>query len=213
MADTRQEILAVARDLLLDGGLTALSMRKVAARCGISAPAIYRHFSDKDALVASAVGEAFGLFMKYLSAALAQAEPLARFRRLSMEYFAFAGEQPRYYQLIFMTNCDDLGYERLDEVTRERGRGTFRMLVDRIAECQREGLFKPGSAERQALFAWSSYHGLVALRLTGNLGPDAPNAQSAQNARQRAQIEGVVTALAQSDVWSTLPAAVPWFAR
>lgn len=205
MSDTQREIMAATRDILLDGGLSALSMRKVAARCGISAPAIYRHFSDKDALVASAVGEAFSLFMKFLSTALAQDDPLARFQRLSSAYFAFAAEQPRYYQLIFMTNCEDLGFSRLDEVTRERGRSTFRLLVDRIAECQRVGLFRPGSAERQALFAWSCYHGLVALRLTDNLRPDVDDDQ----ALQHAQIEGVVTALSRSDVWSALPATAP----
>lgn len=189
--------MEAARDVLLDGGLVGFSMRKVASRCGVSATAIYRHFEDKDALLASVVDEAFAIFAGYLMRGLKAPDPLSRFRGMAEAYFDFATEQARYYQLIFMTNCDDLGLDRVDEASHARRGGTFQMLIDRIEECQRAGIFQPGDSQVQAVFAWSTLHGLAALRSTGNLGiADATFATL-----RSAQIEGVATALKTGCFW------------
>ena len=199
MNDTREQLVLAARDMLLEGGLPALSMRKLGARCGISAAAIYRHFPDKDALLATVVGEAFGIFMTYLAAALAETDPLKRYRAMNRQYFKFASDQPRYYQLMFMADSQALGFDRVDEATKRRAEGTFQMLVDRIAECQREGVFQAGNPIAQATFAWSSLHGLAALSLVGKLGPGAIEAGSPLI---EAQIAGIEIALAQGDFWA-----------
>ena len=88
--------MAAARDLSLEGGLEGLSMRKVAARCGLTATAIHRHFPDKDALLTSTIDAAFGLFTGYLSRALHEREPLERLREMTRQYFAFGREHHRY---------------------------------------------------------------------------------------------------------------------
>ena len=55
---TRQRLLAAALELVEEEGVEALSMRRLAARVGVSATALYRHFADKDELLQHLVDEA-----------------------------------------------------------------------------------------------------------------------------------------------------------
>src|SRR5687768_2852915 len=111
--DTRQHILSEARELFLKKGLSGVSMRAVADGVGVSATALYRHFNDKDALLASLLGEAFGTFGSYLGRCLGGSTPLERFRICGRGYVEFALDHPRDYELMFLTNCDDLGFDHV----------------------------------------------------------------------------------------------------
>ncbi len=168
--DTKTELAHAARDVLLEEGLAGLSMRKVAGLCGISATAIYRHYEDKDALVARAVLEGFRIFGSYLMDALEESTPLKRFRMMGRRYIEFAREHPSDYRLIFMTDCQELGMTHLDEVAKREIGGTFQLLQDRIVECQRAGLFSRGDPRAIAASVWASTHGLSSLIVTGNVG-------------------------------------------
>lgn len=176
--DTKAELVAAARDVLAQQGLSGLSMRKVASSLGLSATAIYRHFDDKDALVAAAVVEGFRTFATYLLDALEEATPEERFRVLLRRYFDFAREHSADYQLIFMTNCSEQGLPRLDEISQREISGTFQMLQDRIAECQAAGIFRPGDARGLAASTWASVHGLASLFLTGQLGSSSEETEA-----------------------------------
>lgn len=169
---TKHELAQAARDLLLETGLSGLSMRKVASACGVSATAIYRHYQDKDELVAQAVLEGFRIFGSYLMDALEQRTPILRFRVLGRRYIDFALENPADYRLIFMTDCRELGMTHLDELSRREISGTFQLLQDRISECQRAGDFAKGNARTLAASVWASTHGLSSLLVTGNLSED-----------------------------------------
>lgn len=201
--DTREQLIVAAGELVRAHGLAGLSMRKVGARCGISAAAIYRHFPDKDALLACLVQEAFGTFMGALLEALTEADALTRFRTMGRQYFRFAVEYPAYYQLIFMTNCDELGLDRVDEATRTQAQGTFRLLMDRVAECQAEGIFQAGDAEAQAAYVWSCLHGAASLYLTGNID-DHQHAVLVE-----AHIASAETALRHGTYWARVRSSCP----
>jgi hypothetical protein len=84
-------------------------------------------------------------------------------------YFDFAEEHSRDYRLIFMTNCADLGMDRLDDEARSRAGGTFQFLVDRIRECMAAGVFAPAGDQATAIVVWSQTHGLASLWLNGQL--------------------------------------------
>ena len=51
--DARRAILDAAEELLVEGGLEGFSMRRLADRCGYTAPTIYHYFRDKPGLIAS----------------------------------------------------------------------------------------------------------------------------------------------------------------
>src|SRR5690348_12065062 len=133
--ETRDRILSESRELLREQGLLGFSMRGVAERVGVTATALYRHFEDKDALLATLLDEGFSTFSTYLMRALSGKTPLERLRRSGVAYLDFALEHPRDYALMFMTPCADLGLETVSESAKARMDGTFVFLVDRIKEC------------------------------------------------------------------------------
>jgi AcrR family transcriptional regulator len=167
--ETRQQILNEAREVFLKEGLARFSMRTVAERVGLSATALYRHFDDKDALLASLLGEAFATFGSYLGRALAGKTPLERLQLAGLAYVDFALEHPRDYELMFLTNCKDLGYKRIFKETDERSRGTFEFLVDRVEDCLKAKVFARRDPRETALYIWSTLHGIVSLWLLGQL--------------------------------------------
>jgi AcrR family transcriptional regulator len=58
--DTRAQLLAAARGLFLESGPAHFSLRESARHVRVSAPAVYRHFDDKGALLFAACTQGFG---------------------------------------------------------------------------------------------------------------------------------------------------------
>jgi AcrR family transcriptional regulator len=169
VTQTREQILTQARELFLAGGLNGFSMRQLAQRVGVTATALYRHFEDKDAVLASVLGEAFATFGSYLGRALGGRTPLERFRLMGEGYIDFALEHPRDYELMFLTNCSELGFKAIRRENDARSQGTFEFLVERVQECVSDGSFPDLPARQLALYAWSSMHGVVSLWLLGQV--------------------------------------------
>jgi AcrR family transcriptional regulator len=169
MTETRERILASARQIYLDEGLRGLSMRKVAADVGISATAIYRHFEDKEAMLIRVVAEGSHQFFQYLSRGLRGKSALERLELSSMAYLDFALDHPSYYRILFMSSQEDVGLERLCSESSENFAPTFQYLVDRVRECISEGVLRAGDPEATALTIWAGCHGLVALRIASHL--------------------------------------------
>ena len=167
--DTRSRILNEARELLLEAGLSGFSMRALAERVGVTATALYRHFDDRDALLASLLDEGFRTFGSYLMRALSGATPLERFRLTGKAYLDFALEHARDYELMFLTNCEDLGLQRLSEEIGQRAQSTFVFLVDRVSECMEAGIFTRAEPRTVAVYVWAQTHGLASLWLVGQL--------------------------------------------
>lgn len=175
MSERKTEILEVTRKLFLEGGLANVSMRKVAAEVGVSATAIYRHYRDKDDLVAEVVIEGHRLLMSRLARALRRPSPRERMLDAGAEYLGFALAQEEYYRVMFMS------WDTLDaqaHAKEQHGESpTFQFLLTRVEEGQAAGVIERGRDPMQvAVFLWSVCHGLAALYLAGGmrqLGEDA----------------------------------------
>ena len=165
--DTKEQLVLAARGLYLEGGLASLSLREVARRVGVSAPAVYRHFDDKEALVAAVCARGFAAFGAFLMRSLAAPTPRARMLAASRMYLAFALTNPQDYQVIFMGAADRIA-PSADHPPGPSGAPTFRFLVDRVRECVAAGVLAPGDEQDIAAMIWAVVHGLVSLRLTGH---------------------------------------------
>ncbi len=168
MSDTKDTILACARDQYLSDGYKGLSMRKIADKAGISATAIYRHFSNKEELFHRLVKKGFSTYTYYLTPALKEKTAELRFKK-TMEYaLDFILEQPKYFELIFvksetkdeLANFDDL---RIDSKI------SFDFYTDRINECIEEGYLKDDNASEVSVLLLASYTGFFALYTSGLL--------------------------------------------
>jgi AcrR family transcriptional regulator len=100
-ADTRELILDAAEELARGQGLGALSMRAIAERTGLSAPAAYRHFAHKEALVGALVDRGFRGFVAGLEAArFGIPDPLERLRATFAYYLSFWTNDPRGFEFM-----------------------------------------------------------------------------------------------------------------
>jgi AcrR family transcriptional regulator len=156
-ADTRRAILDAAEALLAEGGETALSIREVCARVGVTAPTVYHHFRDKQALVDEVVNACFAEFADALDGPDAPTDPVERLRWGFDRYVAYGLEHPAHYQLIFSrsgarpTPAGEMSYGRL------------RRLVLEIDAAGR--LTAPVDEATPAL--WAAMHGCTSLLIAG----------------------------------------------
>lgn len=169
----REQIVEAARDLFLEAGTEGVTMRKVGTRVGISAPAIYRHFRDKDDLLNAVVAEGRRLLASSLFQALDGSTPLDRLRLSGERYLDFAFESPHYYKVFFMS-WDRLSTDvhgRDDERPVEPGAlpPAMQFLFDRVGECIGAGVL-PADVDpfEMVMLLWSQCHGLAAIWVAGN---------------------------------------------
>lgn len=164
----RQALIEAALALVEKEGAAALTLRAAARMAGVTQAAPYRHFADKDALLAAVAEEGFRAMEAAMRRAVdgAGVEPLARFRALGQAYVAFALAHGPHLRVMFGRElADRSGHGSL----REAAQATFRLLVDAIADCQRAGLVRAEDPEELAASAWSMVHGFSTLLLDGQL--------------------------------------------
>src|SRR5690606_30941103 len=91
------------RELFVENGIEATTMRAIAARIDYTPTAIYHHFRDKEALIA----ELCALDFRSLASALRRIgnieDPLERVRRMGLAYAEFGLENRSQYRFMFMT--------------------------------------------------------------------------------------------------------------
>ncbi|HEX6739484.1 MAG TPA: TetR/AcrR family transcriptional regulator [Vicinamibacteria bacterium] len=166
--DLRRALLAQAEALVAEEGLSALTLREVARRSGVSQAAPYRHFPSKLALIAAVAEEGFGEMLARVRRALARAprEHGARLAALSAAYVRFAVDHPARFRVMFGREvAESHGYAGLWNVAQEG----FGLLVGEIVDAQ-EAKVLPGDDPRgPALAAWSATHGLALLLVDGLL--------------------------------------------
>jgi AcrR family transcriptional regulator len=171
MDDLRTRISEAAQELFRSEGLEGVSMRKVAERVGITAPAIYRHYRDKDELLHEIISIGLKILEDYLEPALQADRPYERLRRLIDRYLDFAIEQPQYFEFAFLVPSRNI--HRIAEELQERNWPTFRRAVEQVALCMEQGVFRRDDPLETSILIWATSHGLVSLYRMERFGSDA----------------------------------------
>ena len=164
----RDKILDAARELFVEEGVEAASMRKIAKKIGYSATALYDYFEDKESLLRELCDADFVRFNQSLAkTAGAIADPVERLRALGRAYFAFARQYPSHYRLMFLTpqpvrDPSESGIERGNP-----DQDAYAYLRSTVAEALATGRFREEfrDADLVAQVIWSGAHGLVALHM------------------------------------------------
>jgi AcrR family transcriptional regulator len=99
----KEVLLEAARKLIEQHGPVGFSLTEAARLAGVSPAAPYRHFRDRDALLAEVARTGFDRFAARLDAAWNNGvpTPLAAFDALGRAYLAFAREEPASYAVMF----------------------------------------------------------------------------------------------------------------
>lgn len=163
-AALREEILAAARRLLAEtGSEDAVSVRAVADLVGVSTPAIYMHFADKEALLAEVCNQVFeALDAAMEEAAVDAVDPVDSLRRRGLAYVRFAVANPEHYRLVMMRRpADGESVGASDAMLAE---GAFAHLLAAIARCQEAGLIRADEEPfGLGLVLWAAAHGIASL--------------------------------------------------
>lgn len=170
--DLRNALIQAGLDLLAEGGARELDLRKVARRAGVSHAAPYRHFADKQALIAAITEEGFRLLAEQIQATL-RAVPDSPFEQLlgiARAYVHFAQAHPWLMREMF----SGLTLERETFVSLQMAsEAVYRLYVDVIRRGQEKGTLVDGDPAALAAVLWSMLHGLAMLIIENQMRPYA----------------------------------------
>ena len=161
----RAALVAEGLAALEDSERADVSLRELARRVGVSPNAAYRHFADKDALLAAMAAEGFRRFGAAAAAAqAAPGRPAEQLRAQGRAYVKFARDNPALFKLMFGSFAAS---NRSEELT-QAGELTFEGLRAGVAASTR----LPRDDERvtvATVYAWGLVHVLSHLILDGQL--------------------------------------------
>ena len=190
---TLEEIKSIAWRQIAQFGACALSLRAIAREMEMTAPALYRYFKDRDALVTALIVEAFTSLGNSLIAArdaVLQGDHAGRLMATGMAYREWALAYPQRYTLIFGTPIS--GYQAPSEITVPAAARSLGVLIEVLDDARRadklhlsadylrsnSALLEQieawrGQVASQAdpishylsLVIWSRVHGLVSLEI------------------------------------------------
>jgi AcrR family transcriptional regulator len=152
----REALLEAARLLTAERGPHGFTLAEAARLAGVSPSAPYRHFRDKDALLAELARRGFEIFGARLREAATGRGVREGLAAMGRAYLAFAREHPGYYGAMFLWR-DPTPPEGAND-------GPFATLVAAVARLLPEG---SGQARLLALEVWALSHGLAGLERAG----------------------------------------------
>jgi len=163
--DLGESLLANATEIIREGGVEALSMRKLADRTGVSRTAPYHHFKDKNQLLCAIAEVGFQYQEKSVNQIaddFPELDPLARFEQFVLAYIRFAAQQPETYDLMFGKEIWKVGSPT--EKLKAASKASFRQWTQWIEELQQQGVFTNAEPSlRVAQTCWATLHGLCRL--------------------------------------------------
>jgi AcrR family transcriptional regulator len=169
---TPNEILDAAKALLAGKGERAVTMRAVAARTGITATAIYRHYRDKDELLEELATHGFqSLAERCTKARESSRDPVAQLRRMLVECIEFSLEQPEVVASMFRARRKKA--RRFPADFRKDPGPVFGLAMQQVTACLAAGRLRRGDAFEVTFHLWAHVQGLMSLYRAGRVGSEA----------------------------------------
>jgi AcrR family transcriptional regulator len=163
---TRAEIARAALQLFLDEGYERVSMRRIADAVGYTPGALYAYFRDKDEILYALHVEGFARLRAGIRALDAlNLSPGERMFRLGERYLRFAFENPRLYELMFVTRR--VGQRIREGEQWQVGVDNYEHLRGAVRECMAAGVMPRGDVEAATFAAWSEVHGIATAVIRG----------------------------------------------
>lgn len=161
----RLALLNAAIELIKEVGVEKLSLRGIARTVGVSQTAPYRHFKDKNHLLADVAAQAFTeLSERNRSLIKPDASAMDNIQTVAMDYLQYAIKNPEKYRLLFGNTVQNRrNYPRMIEA----GEESFQILIDQVERGIESGEFISGCSLLLANTLWTQVHGAALLILDG----------------------------------------------
>ena len=165
----REALIQAARELIKEKGPAGFTFADAARSAGVSAAAPYRHFRDREALLADVAREGFQRFEAMLSTGWANGKPdaLTAFNNVGKAYLAFARAEPAYYAAMFESGLPpDLNADL--RAAADRAFAVLRTAADALVALLPAAKRPP--ALMMSLHVWAMAHGIASLFGRGDAG-------------------------------------------
>lgn len=158
----KEVLLEAARKLIEEHGAFGFSLTEAARLAGVSPAAPYRHFRDRDALLAEVASSGFERFAARLDAAWNNGipTPLSAFEQLGRAYLAFARDEPASYAVMFESGISH-GSESEPIPAAERAFDVLQQAAAAICRPLPEDKRPP--FKLVAMHIWTMAHGVASL--------------------------------------------------
>lgn len=165
----RQALIDAARALIGEKGPAGFTFAEAARAAGVSAAAPYRHFRDRDALMADVATQGFERFEAVLSKAWNEGkpEPLIALHNFGRAYLRFARTEHAYYSAMFESGLSPDVTPEL-RAAGDKAFGVLRNAADTLCGLLPAGKRPP--ALMVSLHIWSIAHGIASLFGRGDQG-------------------------------------------
>jgi AcrR family transcriptional regulator len=173
--DLRSALVDAAIDVIAERGVRGFSLAEASRRLGVTTAAPYRHFADRDELLAAAAARALIVFAAMLAGAAHAADtPARQLAAMAGAYVRFAAQQRPLFDTIFSTGLDKSRYPELQRAWEP----VDTLLAVVLAVCDGDA----AEAEALADAVEATAHGYAMLLTDGEYGtgPDAVNAAAAK---------------------------------
>lgn len=156
----REALIAAVKDLIAQHGPSGFTFSEAAKVAGVSPAAPYRHFKDRDALIAAVAEQGFTTFADHLEDAFDKGgpSPMRAFEAVTQAYLTFAAEERAYFTAMFQA-----GPPNSAEVKKAGDRAFLVLqracegLIRHVPEAQRPPI------HMMAYHVWSMCHGIAEL--------------------------------------------------
>ncbi len=146
-------------------GASGFTLSDAAKLAGVTPAALYRHFTDRSALIGELRQRGFELFTQRLTAAWGDGAPEARiaFERMGLAYQAFAREEPGLYTAMFSLSGSFLPADNSFQ--------SLLLLENAAVAVLRDCGVNAPDGRTLALQIWAISHGAATLASAGQLAP------------------------------------------
>ena len=164
----KQALIEAGQQILIENGINGLSLRETAKAAGVSHTAPYRHFTDKEALLAAIAESGFDSLAEALLNTIEQHpdDPKEQLAAATATYVKLAVTRLEMHQLMFADGFDD---DAMSDTMLEKKQQTFNALSKIIENGQKKNIFKKTETLELVIAAWSMMHGYTMLLTTGQL--------------------------------------------
>jgi len=177
--DLRNALIEAGVALAAAGGPGAVVLREATRRVGVSPNAAYRHFSDREDLLAAVSLRCLSLvateIMREQATAGAADDLGAQLDAIGRAYVHFALREPGLFRTAFAAHVDP----EPGRGGEDGGLGPFGLLLDVLDRAVEQGAMRPERRPGAEVTAWASVHGLAVLLLDGPLRSVPPEGREA----------------------------------
>ncbi|WP_328491467.1 TetR/AcrR family transcriptional regulator [Streptomyces sp. NBC_00414] len=164
-ANTRERIIEAALHVLETEGVAALTIRRIATDVEYSAPVVYQHFANKDALVLELVAYGHRLMLSEFHRAAQEPDADRRMTRVASQYVRFAGEHPHLFQVMNDPVVDADERRRVAEPAID-------ILKELLTSWSAAHGVVLADLDQACEILWGTLYGIASLSHLGNVGSD-----------------------------------------